>query len=535
MQNLPLPILPAPAPGSQNPPGNMLQGFQARSRTSQVPKTESVPWWLQSLPVPMMGLDQTPGLSFPEALQRAMGQAPEIAALGATIDQRRAALSGEWAAFDWSIFSETAFDRENVPVGSSLDGATNRLRQRIWNIQTGFRRRNKVGGDFSIYQDLGYRRSNSSFLTPPTQGTSRITAEYAHPLLKASGQTYNTGQIAIAGSRVQESEAQFAAGTENHLLAVAQAYWNLVLARGEAVLAQRALARTSNVADYMHRRSDVDVGPTQLLQAQAIKATRETSWVEATYEVSRAQELLLRLIYGDAYQHHDDVEIVTTSPPATEQFPARPVNCNLDQHPQVLAARQAIMASSLASNLARLDLQPKLDLVLSAYSAGLQGSGNFHRAAQDVWTDSEPGFSVGLQFEYPLGNRRAAADYEQSEALVRRLQHQFRVVVSDVALAIRDRNIAVEKASAVLNQATKALDIARQDLNQLETRRNLLLDGSRIADLYLDALLRAQGRLSDAERRVLRGQVDLEVARASQQHACGRLRQQSATVFAHPN
>ena len=58
----------------------------------------------------------------------------------------------------------------------------------------------------------------------------------------------------------------------------------------------------------------------------------------------------------------------------------------------------------------------------------------------------------------------------------------------------------------------------------METRRELLVDGSNIAALYLDKLLRTQERLSSAERRVLYAQVELELALVSQQHAHGQLR-----------
>jgi outer membrane protein len=175
-------------------------------------------------------------------------------------------------------------------------------------------------------------------------------------------------------------------------------------------------------------------------------------------------------------------------------------------------------------SMSNADLQPKLDLILSAYSAGLHGQGNFNRAYQKAWTDSEPGYSVGLNFEYPLGNRRAVAGRERSEAQLRRLQNQFQVIVSDVALNIRDRIIAVEKASSVLLQSAEALSIASQDLDHLQTRRDLLADGSQIADLYLDALLRSQDRLSTSELRVLRSQVDLDAAMVNLQHARGMLR-----------
>ena len=471
-----------------------------------------------------MGLPQSPTLSFTEALQRATGQSPEIGLLQADVDQRRAELLGEQAAFDWSVFADSTFDRNNVPVGSSLDGANNRLRDRRWDLQTGFRNRNSSGGEFSIYQDFGFRRSNSRFLTPPTQGTGRITAEYTHPLLQRSGEQYNLGRSVMAGFRRDESAARLIAGTEDHLLRVAQAYWDLVFARGEAAITKHAWSRTSQIVEFMNRRRDVDVGRTQLLQAQSAEATRETDWTAARYDASRAQERLLRLIYGESYQQQSGVEVITTSIPSTSNMPSQTSTDDLDSHPRIVAAREAVQASTVDLNLSLSDLEPRLDLVLSAYSAGLRGQGKFIQASQDAWTDSEPGFGVGLNFEYPLGNRRAKAEVDRKHAQLHRLQKQFQVVVADVALNIRDRDIAVEKALALLSQSEKVLEIAKQELKQLETRRELLVDGSNIANLYLDTLLRSQERVSAAERRLLFAQVDLEVSLASRQHAHGQLR-----------
>ena len=488
-----------------------------------VPVFES-PWWQSEFTVPLMGLSQTPALSLTEALQRAAGLAPEIAVLRAGVDLRRADLHSEQSAFDWSVFADSTFDRRNVPVGSSLDGASNRLRERKWDMQAGLRNRNRSGGEFSVYHDYGFRRSNSRFLTPPTQGTGRITAEYTHPLLRKSGEQYNMSRTAMAGLRRDESEARLVAGTEDHLLRVAQAYWDLVLARGEVVLVRKAWSRTSEIVEFMNRRRDVDVRRAQWLQAQSAKATRETDWTEARYEASRAQERLLRLIYGEAFQRQSGVEVITTSAPTVTNVPDPPPTNDLKSHPQVIAVREAIQASTVDLNLSLSDLEPQLDLVLSAYSAGLRGRGKFLKASEDAWSDSEPGFAVGLNFEYPLGNRRAEAEVERKYAQLRQLKKRFQIVVSDVALNIRDRAIAVEKAAALLSQSQRALGIARQELKQMETRRELLVDGSNIAALYLDKLLRTQERLSSAERRVLYAQVELELALVSQQHAHGQLR-----------
>jgi outer membrane protein TolC len=482
------------------------------------------PWWQHAIERPLMNRKQPVALSISAALQAASG-APEIAALRADVDRRRAELLGQESTFDWTAFADTTFNRDNVPVGSSLDGATNRLRERTWDLQAGLRNTNRSGGAFSIYHEFGFLHSNSRFLTPPTQGTGRVTAEYTHPLMRASGETYNTGLIAIAGKRIAQSDASLLIGTEDHLLRVAHAYWGLVLARGETVLANRAWARTSTIVEYMNRRRDVDVGRNQLLQATAANAARQTKWIEATYEVLRAQERLLRLMH----QLSSPVEIVTTSRPSVSESTAAAFPDDLAQHPQIAAARQAVQASSIELNLARADLQPKLDLVLSAYSAGLHGGGKFHRASQLALSDSEPGFGVGFNFEYPLGNRRAHAQVDRSDAQLRRLQHQFEVVVSDVSLNIRDRSIGVEKASAVLAQSSHALSIAEQDLKSIQTRRDLLIDGSNIGELYLDALLRSQDRLHSAERRVLLGQIEMKVALFNLRHARGELRQRITT------
>lgn len=501
------------------------------SRQSETAGSAAIasPWWQREMQLPLLGQRTHQGLSLEEALQTAATRAPEIAALRAGADQRRAEVLGQESAFDWSVFADTELKRDNVPVGSTLDGTTGRLIDRRWSLQAGLRNLNRSGGQLSVFNDYGYRRSNSTFLTPPTQGTGRVTAEYTHPLLRSSGEAYNTGQLTIAGILYGQSESQLSAGMEDYLLRVAQAYWELVLARGEVILAKRAWSRTSEIVNVMSKRRDVDVGHSQMFRAESANATRQTDWSEATFEVRRAQERLLRLINGDTHQQHPNLELLTTSEPRITRCSSPVFDGDLAEHPQVAAAQQAIQAAAVELSMSHQDLQPKLDLILSAYSAGLHGQGKFNRAYQNAWTDSEPGFAVGLNFEYPLGNRRAIANRERTEAQLRRQQHQFQAVVSDVALNIRDRMIAVEKASSVLIQSAEALGIANRDLSHLQTRRDLLIDGSNIADLYLDALLRSQDRLSTAELRVLRSQVDLEAAMVNLQHARGELRNRLPT------
>ena len=483
-------------------------------------------WWELAIRQRQLRFSQAKSLSLSDALRYALVTAPELRALQAETVIRHYEIVRQQAAFDWTTFLDTFWNDDSNPVGDQLAGVQNRLRTDALATAAGLRQRNVLGGEFQVSQDLNHDNSNSQFFVPKSQGSSRLALEYNQPLLRGAGMNFNRAPVGLAEIDRNIAMEDLRAAIEIQLLRVAEAYLNLVVARGNFVQLRASWQRGERIARTMENRQNIDVGKNQLIRARATSASRMSTLVQAEYEVARAQEVLERVVFGVDYANKANLEVLPTTLPS--QFAVSISICEelqrgLKNRPEIQRVISEIKSAALQQEIAENEILPQLNLVLSAYSAGLRGQSDIPGAVVDQFTTGEPGYGIGLSFEYPLKNRAARAAAFQRHFAVKKLQDEFEAVVADVALNIRDQAIANQQSSDETTQNAVALHYARAELTSIETRRKYLVDGNQVADLYLEDLLQAQERLQIAELALLQAQVNRGRARVRMQRATGTL------------
>lgn len=472
-------------------------------------------WWEADLGGPILrGQPQMP-MSLQEALHRSLNEAPELKILHADWYIQMQQVTVRDADFDWTTFVNAVWNRDSTPVGSQLDGAADRLRSRTQTAGAGLRRLDRSGGQFEVAQEIGGRQSNSQFINPNHQGNSRLQLKYERPLLRGAGKDYNTGDLQIAELDKDIAFDRMQAGIQDHLLATARAYWALVLARGDFLQKVTSWNRARAIADELATRLEVDVTPGTLDRAKSEVSSRLAQSIQAEHEVVAAQEILLELIYASRFTEFSHYEILTTTAP-----PHHPAGIDVESQAElavqsrseVQQAIREIRAASIEYKLARSDVLPRLDLVLSGYTAGLQPNYDIGQSVIDQFSQGEPGAGVGLDFEIPYGNRAAKAAAEQRRITVTRLQREFETIVGEVKQDVRQSAIRRNKFAATLPQQWEALMLARRLMDYTQTRRDFLAEDARVGDLYLNDLLQIQNRLQNAEYQYLQTQVSFAVA-----------------------
>ena len=81
------------------------------------------------------------------------------------------------SVYDFNVFSTGGLTRGNRPTQSLLDTGSeeiDELAENRWLIQAGVKRHIETGGTLSLYQELDYLDSNSEFVEPNPQNTSRL-------------------------------------------------------------------------------------------------------------------------------------------------------------------------------------------------------------------------------------------------------------------------------------------------------------------------------------------------------------------------
>lgn len=467
-------------------------------------------WWEQDLTKSLLRGRRPYWLTLEQALGLALTEAPELQILHSDWYIRQTEAERQIAAFDWTTFVDSIWNRDSTPVSSTLDGATRRLRSRSLSVAAGLRRVGEDGTNVELSQTMGLRNSNSQFISPNNQGTTRLGLDVEKPLLRGAGEEYNKSPYRLAVIDKDIAFDRFQAGVQDHLLQVSTAYWALVLQRGVFLQSLQSWNRAKKIADEMATRTEIDVTPVMLDRAKSEVASRLSESVEAEHDVLRAQDRLLRLIYGSRFTEFTDSEVLTMSLPMRQTDVVDPndhVHIALQNRSEVHEAIRQIKAAAVRYDVAANELLPQLNLVLSSYVAGLRGDNDVGDSFLSQFSEGEPGVGVGLDFEIPYRNRAAKAAAEQTQVGILRMKAQLQLTLSEVTEDVRSQVIQRNKYGAVLKQRWETLARARRILDYSETRRAVLADGTQVADLYLENLLNQQTRLQNAETAYLDAQV----------------------------
>jgi hypothetical protein len=529
-RNLQTPGAAANMPGETVPQLRMPQGPVDSGLPSTDPAValqRPALWWEQELRTSILRERPPMPMSLNETLYRAMTEAPELKILNSDWCIQLQEITRQDAAFDWTTFVNSVWNRDSTPIGSQLDGAANRLRSRTSTAKAGLRRLDRTGGQLEIAQQFGFKESNSQFISPNNQGNTRLALQYEKPLLRGAGEDYATSPLQLAEIDKDIAFDRLQAGIQDYLLETANAYWNLVLRRGRFLQAVNSWNRAKLVADEISQRQQIDVKPVDMDRAMQDVANRLAAAIQAEHDIIVAQEVLLSLIYANRYPQFAGTEVVPlTLPPHNPEAiaPDSQVDIAIQSRSEVHQVIREIRASAIEHKVAQSEVLPALNLVLTGYSAGLRGDYNAAGAFTDQFSTGQPGLGVGLDFEIPYKNRAAKAAAEQRRIAMARIQNQFEVVVGEVSQDVRSQAIQRNKFIAVLPQQWESLVLSRRLLENTETRRRFLADGTQVADLYLDNLLQIQSRLEASEFAMLQAQVNFAMADMGLQRSVANLR-----------
>ncbi len=189
------------------------------------------------------------------------------------------------------------------------------MSSRTTQASAGLKRLDRSGGELKLSQQFGLKNSNSQFINPNDQGSSRLALSYDMPLLRGFGENYNTGSLRLAALDRDIAFDRMQSGIQDHLLATSQAYWSLVLARGDFLQKVTSWTRASAIAQEMATRVEIDVTPATLDRAQSEVASRMAQSIQAEHDVLNAREVLLELIYASRYTDFTQYEVLTTTLP----------------------------------------------------------------------------------------------------------------------------------------------------------------------------------------------------------------------------
>jgi outer membrane protein TolC len=484
-------------------PGNIKLPVIA-GQLRALPKNYS-PWWDAVVNRPMRADLPSLTVDVESLILNAIEHSPQVTAMRIDPVLRETVIVEEEAEFDWTAFLETTYDDKNDPVGNTLTlGPSGDTRYEDRNLygQAGLRKRLGQGGEVDVTSRAGYQRTNSSFFVPGQQGTTRLEVNFTQPLLRGAGQIYNESRIVLASIDRNVSEDELAGRMQDHLVDVYKTYWTLYRARAVKLQKQRLLQRAIEIEKHLKARQGIDAIRRQVLRANAAVASRRSEIVRADMAIRNAESQLRLLVNSPDLKKQAQVELLPAELPLGEHLDISlraSIETALQHRPEIAKAIRKMKATSVRLGISRNELLPKLDVVLGAYIAGLKGNGDVPRSLGSQFADGRPGYTVGLMFEFPLGNRAARARNERRQWEVAKAFREFEAAVesgmTDVELAVRE----LETSYQEMLSRFQAMLAAETEANYLMERWRLLPGSDQTISFLLEDLLDAQERVADEE------------------------------------
>lgn len=500
---------------------------------AELPEAVDPGWWQPHVLRSLRKDTEEISLSLDETLYRALGNSEQIKVFQELPSIRETAIVEADAAFDWNAFMDGKWNDLSDPVGSTLTVGPGGTRYHDHHLtgDMGVRRRTVSGGQLELSQQFGWQQTNSTYFVPPQQGTSRIVLGFTQPLMRGKGEAYNRSLVCLAEMDHRISQDELNRQTQAHLLEVARGYWAIYLERAVLLQKLKSYNRAKDILKRLKLRQAIDASQSQVKAAEAAFTDRRSDLQRSIASVKNAEARLRALVNDPSLGDFSSIEIVPKDAPSFNLI-------NLDVHsamaeaidrrPEVMQALKQIDAAAIRMNMARNEIQPVLNLVTETYVAGLAGQGDVGQAWTNQFTTGEPGYSIGLQYEMPLGNRAALSRESRRCMEFNQLQHQYKVTLETVGLEVQIAVREVETSQRELVSKQQVVQAREDQLDYLTKRWERLPNEDLTSSLMLENILSAQDRLTLAEYEYLQSQISYNLSHINLRKATGTLYQYEA-------
>lgn len=414
------------------------------------------------------------------------------------------------AIYETHLKLDTVY-QDSATFSPTINGT---VRQNSFDITPGAYRLLPSGGTLAVnYQNV--RQESSSIGSPGSYWTSSLELSLNQPLLKNFGRETTELNIRVAETAKGGSLSHLKTQIMATVAQVATEYYRLGSLREDLESKKVSLQLAQKVLAETESRVKAGVMPAfEILNARFGVSSREKDLIDAEKAVRDQVDLL-----GLLLQLGSTSDIETTDKPERTAYALNEVEeigKALATRPELEELLSQVKASELQSSVAKSQIQPNLNLATAVALTGADRK--FGRTTERAGSMDYPVWSVGLQFDYPLGNQAAENDYIKSRLKTDQLKVQIdgmkASIANEVRLAIRavqsnykqldvaDRARAY--ADARLNAYLKKLEVGlatNKDLldveNDLATARTNQIKAQAAYAISLQQLWKSTGELLD--------------------------------------
>ncbi len=427
----------------------------------------------------------------------------QFARLGPAIDEAR--VTAAEAVFDWTLFGSTQMSKNNEPRVVTNASTPTEIDTTATSGTIGVRRRLVTGGRITAQTSATLNKDQLDpipFTYNPSPNPAKqadLTLQLDQPLLRDFGSDVNLSQVRIERNAARDQVQQLRQTLERTVVDVEEAYWQLVASVANLRINQKLLERGLEVQDILIKRRDarLDVKQSQLSDAVAQVEARRADVIRAENQVRISSDRLKQLVNDPAAPVGGELLLQPVDMPSDEPITFSLVESlatAMNNRTEVQRALLAIDDASIRQALANNQRLPELNLRAQVRLTGQ--SSDFSSAYTDLSDADFVNALIGLNFEQPIGNRAAEANFKSRS--LERMQSviAYKDVAQRIVGDVKERLRTVD-ANYKLIEQTRAARIAAA-----ENLRTLLVEEQNLAALtpeFLDLKLRRQQAMASAE------------------------------------
>jgi outer membrane protein TolC len=468
-----------------------------------------------------------------DVIQRSVLHSNEVRVAGYDPAVAKTRILEAQARFDPVYFTNLKYEHQDQPfAGQAIQNPLNPTTSEVLNVErgevytgeTGIKQLLPTGGQAQLsYQtQYNYLLPRRFVLNP--YWDDQLKFQLTQPLLRDFGYQINQAKITIARNDYRVAVLDFRKALEDNIAELEKDYWQLQEAEQEVLIQEELLRRSFTMFDILvgRRNAGGDVSRVQTSQAQASIETRRAVLIRAQARIRDVSDDMKKRMNDPDFPVAGAAVILPFDPPSEARIQflladqvATAVNNRLELGQQLLRIQDAVIAAEVSKN----NLQPKLDLTAAFTLEGLaanQGA-TFH----NQWgNSSHAGWSLGLNFELPLGNREARSVYRRSWLQYEQAIAQYQNLLSQVTLDVTQALREVGTTWHEMDGRRRARFATADELAALEDRR---ANGEPLTPTFVQLELDSQERLAEARRQEALAIASYNVAIARLERAKGTL------------
>jgi len=304
------------------------------------------------------------------------------------------------------------------------------------------------------------RAGNLDGTTAPfdsARGSTSLTLN--QPLLKNFWIDQTRFNIQVGKNQVKYSELTLKQTIMNVVTTVEQAYYDLIYARENVTVQEKAVELATQLVVENKKRVEVGaLAPLDEKQAEAQAAAMRANLIAARSTLDVQQNAVKHLVTDD-YAAIESVELLPAAPlSAPVHVFDRQISWSkgLTERPDLLQAKLDIQRQGVTLKYTYNQLFPQLDVV-GGYGRGAGGAGisEYSQAFSQIAQGTQPSHYYGAQLTFPVGNTGARANYRKSKLTMEQYMLNLKKLEQTIMITI-DNDITQAQSSYQQVAATRA-------------------------------------------------------------------------------